>query len=94
MAYHASNILGDSVIETSMGRFLRAYGPFDHPNILGGIMVLGIILVLYSSLQKEINRNSRLFYLISLALFYLALTYVFFPSGLAGLAYERAFYFN
>jgi O-antigen ligase len=61
------------VIETGVGRFLRAYGPFDHPNILGGMMVLGIILVLYSSLRKEINRNDRLFYLITLALFYLAL---------------------
>jgi O-antigen ligase len=73
LAYHASNILGDSVIETSAGRFLRAYGSFDHPNILGGIMTLGIILVLYSSLRKEINRNERLFYLISFSSFYLAL---------------------
>ena len=73
LAYHASSILGDSVIENGVGRFLRAYGPFDHPNILGGMMVLGIILVLYSSLRKEINRNDRLFYLITLALFYLAL---------------------
>ena len=73
LAYHASNVLGDSVIETSAGRFLRAYGSFDHPNILGGMMALGIILVLYSSLRKEINRNERLFYLISFSLFYLAL---------------------
>jgi len=73
LAYHSSNVLGDSVIETTAGRFLRAYGPFDHPNILGGMMALGIILILYFSLQKEINRNSRLFYLITLALFYLAL---------------------
>lgn len=73
LAYHASNILGDSVIETSAGRFLRAYGSFDHPNILGGMMALGLILVLYSSLKKEISRNERLFYLISFSVFYLAL---------------------
>lgn len=73
LAYHASNILGDSVIETGSGRFLRAYGPFDHPNILGGVMALAVILVLYSSLKKEIGRNERLFYLISFSLFYLAL---------------------
>lgn len=73
LAYHATDILGDSVIETSVGRFLRAYGSFDHPNILGGMMVLGIILVLYFSLRTEINRNSRLFYLVTLAIFYLAL---------------------
>lgn len=73
LAYHASNVLGDSVIETSAGRFLRAYGSFDHPNILGGMMVFGIILVLYTSLKKEISRNERLFYLISFSFFYLAL---------------------
>lgn len=73
LAYHASNILGDSVIETSAGRFLRAYGSFDHPNILGGMMVIGLILVLYSSLKKEISRNERLFYLLSFSVFYLAL---------------------
>lgn len=73
LAYHASNILGDSVIETGVDRVLRAYGSFDHPNILGGMMVLGILLVLYSSLKKEISRNERLFYLIALAIFYLAL---------------------
>lgn len=73
LAYHSADVLGASVVETGAGRFLRAYGSFDHPNILGGVMVLGIILVLYSSLQKEINRNKRLFYLITLAIFYLAL---------------------
>jgi len=73
LAYHASNILGDSVVETASGRFLRAYGSFDHPNILGGMMALGIILVLYFSLRKEIKRNERLFYLISFSVFYLAL---------------------
>lgn len=73
LAYHAANILGDSVMETSAGRFLRAYGSFDHPNILGGMMVIGILLVLYSSLKKEITRNERLFYLITLSIFYLAL---------------------
>ena len=73
LAYHAYNVLGDSVVETSAGRFLRAYGSFDHPNILGGMMALGIILILYSSLRKEIKRNERLFYLVSFSLFYLAL---------------------
>ncbi len=77
LAYHAASVLGDSVIETNTGRFLRAYGPFDHPNILGGLMALGIILILYSSLRTEIDRNHRLFYLITLAIFYLALLFSF-----------------
>lgn len=73
LAYHAANILGDSVIETGLGRFLRAYGPFDHPNILGGMMVFGIILVLYSVLQKKVKRNLQIFYLAAFSIFYLAL---------------------
>lgn len=73
LAYHSSYVLGDSVVDTICGRFLRAYGSFDHPNILGGMMAIGIILVLYSSLKTELKRNERIFYTISLALFYIAL---------------------
>jgi len=91
LAYHASNVLGDSVIETSAGRFLRAYGSFDHPNILGGMMALGIILVLYSSLRKEINRNERLFYFISFSLFYLALLVSFSRAAWLALLVSASF---
>ena len=91
LAYHASNVLGDSVIETSAGRFLRAYGSFDHPNILGGMMALGIILVLYSSLRKKINRNERLFYLISFSLFYLALLVSFSRAAWLALLVSASF---
>jgi O-antigen ligase len=91
LAYHGANILGDSVIETSAGRFLRAYGSFDHPNILGGMMVIGIILVLYSSLKKEINRNERLFYLISFSIFYLALLVSFSRAACLALLISAPF---
>jgi len=82
LAYHSANILGDSIIETSTGRYLRAYGSFDHPNILGGMMVVALILVLYSSLKKEIGRNARLFYLIGFSIFYTALLVSFSRSGI------------
>ena len=42
-AYDASTA-GSSVLKIDSGRFLRAYGTFPHPNILGGF--LGVILVL------------------------------------------------
>ncbi len=42
---------GVSVIETSGFRFLRAYGSFPHPNILGGWMAFGILLAVRESLQ-------------------------------------------
>ncbi|MEI6836109.1 MAG: O-antigen ligase family protein [Candidatus Falkowbacteria bacterium] len=82
LAYHSAVILGDSIIETSAGRYLRAYGSFDHPNILGGLMAVALILALYLSLQKIISRNNRLFYFISFAIFYTALLLSFSRSGI------------
>jgi len=39
---------GESVIETlGGGRWLRAYGGLDHPNILGGILVIIILMAIY-----------------------------------------------
>ena len=35
--------LGASVVELADGRWLRAYGTFPHPNILGGFLVVGIL---------------------------------------------------
>lgn len=42
-AHHAS-VLGDSVVETSAGRYLRAYGSFPHPNVFGGFLAVGIVV--------------------------------------------------
>jgi len=36
--------LGVSVVQTTAGRFLRAYGGFPHPNILGGWMAVGLVI--------------------------------------------------
>lgn len=38
--------LGVSVVQTTSGRFLRAYGGFPHPNILGGWMAVGLLATL------------------------------------------------
>jgi O-antigen ligase len=47
MAAHSAGDLGVSVVETLQGgRWLRAYGGLDHPNILGGLIVIGILLIL------------------------------------------------
>lgn len=45
MAEQIPTTSGVSVIETEAGRWLRAYGPFPHPNIFGGWMAVGLILV-------------------------------------------------
>jgi O-antigen ligase len=43
MSAHEASQAGSSVLKIDSGRFLRAYGTFPHPNILGGF--LGAILV-------------------------------------------------
>ncbi|MGB4987614.1 MAG: O-antigen ligase family protein, partial [Pyrinomonadaceae bacterium] len=55
MSAHNASQAGSSVLKIDSGRFLRAYGTFPHPNVLGGF--LGVILVLcisyYVSAIKE-----------------------------------------
>ncbi|MFH0924010.1 MAG: O-antigen ligase family protein [Candidatus Falkowbacteria bacterium] len=46
MAEHDARELGTSVIETLAGeRWLRAYGGLDHPNVLGGLLVAGLLVL-------------------------------------------------
>ncbi len=58
LAFHNGADLGTSVIEAvgadGVGeRWLRAYGGTDHPNILGGVMAVVIILLIYLILIDE-----------------------------------------
>jgi O-antigen ligase len=47
LAAHPAAVGGNSVIETlAGGRWLRAYGGLDHPNMLGGLMAVAIIILL------------------------------------------------
>jgi len=47
LALHLPNSAGAVVLETASERWLRAYGSFPHPNILGGYLVLGLIFLFY-----------------------------------------------
>lgn len=82
LASHSASILGSSVIETSWGRYLRAYGSFDHPNILGGLMVIGLLFILYSSFNNELTKKVRIFYLLSFTILYSSLLVSFSRSAL------------
>ncbi len=58
LALHQAKDLGTSVIETvgsdGVGeRWLRAYGGLDHPNILGGFMVIGMVLAIGIVINSE-----------------------------------------
>lgn len=68
MAYQHASMLGASVVETDMARWLRAYGMFPHPNMLGGWLALGLLLAV-----KEVMRRGRFFAASTLAYIPIAL---------------------
>lgn len=55
MASQSADVLGASVVEPASGRWLRAYGSFPHPNILGGWLVLGLILIIEQLKQHKLQ---------------------------------------
>jgi O-antigen ligase len=55
IAEHRASDLGVSVVESGDGRFLRAYGGLDHPNIFGGVMAVGLILAVWMYLETIKN---------------------------------------
>ncbi|MFH1661973.1 MAG: O-antigen ligase family protein [Candidatus Falkowbacteria bacterium] len=75
IAEHNAGDLGVSVIETISGeRWLRAYGGLDHPNVFGGVLVIGILLLVvklfcYSKNKLLITHYSLLITFLS-ALFF------------------------
>ncbi len=64
LASHDPENLGVSVVETigadGLGRrWLRAYGGLDHPNILGAVLALGLLLALILFIQKHFSGAKR-----------------------------------
>ncbi|MFA5124649.1 MAG: O-antigen ligase family protein [Patescibacteria group bacterium] len=85
---HSAAVLGDTVIETGTGRWLRAYGPFSHPNILGGYLALlfGASLILWQQITwptfPSFKRESqRIFLLVSVCLIFAGLFFSFSRSA-------------
>ncbi|HTW96655.1 MAG TPA: O-antigen ligase family protein, partial [Candidatus Methylomirabilis sp.] len=59
LAAHRAQDLGASVVETVGAdgiaeRWLRAYGSLDHPNILGGLLIVGLIILIYCFISGEL----------------------------------------
>jgi len=61
---------GASVVENSSGRWLRAYGAFAHPNILGGYLAIILLIVIWQK-SKEFctKKGSMLYALCSMIIF-------------------------
>jgi O-antigen ligase len=59
LASHDSSSVGTAVVETASGRWLRAYGGMDHPNIFGGALAISLILAAYLLAKKKVIRSNR-----------------------------------
>ncbi len=65
--------LGDIVVAAGSERWLRAYGPFPHPNIFGGYLAAGLILLFNEIKNKTKTIRSYTFcfiYFLSAVLFF------------------------
>ena len=79
---------GAAVLENTAGRFLRAYGSLPHPNILGGYLVIGLILLVVFRWSNSPLKQSFFWPLYSL--FLTALFFTFSRS--AWLAWLASFF--
>jgi O-antigen ligase len=71
---HPVQELGSSVIAgEGIGRVLRAYGAFSHPNIFGGYLVIAIVFTVFLFLKEKKNK----FLQCALLLQYVALFFTF-----------------
>ncbi len=59
MATQDARNLGVSVVDTGIRRWLRAYGSFPHPNILGGFLVITLVLAIRQYLQTQVARQKQ-----------------------------------
>ena len=79
LAMHDPEVLGTSVLETVSGtRWLRAYGSLDHPNLLGGYLCFGVLLLVFFRLKnKEGDFEFRFNKFIFIFLYYFILGIIF-----------------
>lgn len=85
MAYHQASDLGAIVIETGSGRWLRAYGASDHPNIFGGLMSLAALVSAYLFFDEQ-KLKMRAYFLGTYVLFFLATLVSFSRAAILALA--------
>lgn len=89
VAEHDPINLGVSVVESTTKRILRAYGGFDHPNILGGFLVLIMFIFIYYFIVEEKIKISKIISYSTVAVFtfgvFVSFSRAAWISGILGL---------
>ncbi len=77
IARHDPAFLGDAVVETTAGRWLRAYGGLPHPNILGGYLVTALMFLGTAALWRKFRGSVEVAMLFGLLVISAALFFTF-----------------
>ncbi len=80
IAEHDPARWGTFVLKTESGRFLRAYGGFEHPNVLGGALAIAAVFGVWLSATASRSRL-RIVLLATTLLMSFALVFTFSRSG-------------
>ncbi len=93
LAAHQPGQLGDSVIATIEGRYLRAYGAFPHPNALGGFLVICLIILIGFLFTLYTDRKANIIKILLAVLSLIVVSYglILTFSRTAWLAFGLAF---
>ncbi|EKE21979.1 MAG: hypothetical protein ACD_7C00086G0031 [uncultured bacterium] len=85
---------GSSVIEVSTGRFLRAYGAMPHPNILGGLLLITILLGIGAYLKtSSFEKKWRYFLIATITINFFSLLSTFSRSSFLALSFGLILFF-
>jgi O-antigen ligase len=84
IAEHDPSRWGTFVLKTESGRFLRAYGGFEHPNVLGGVLTLATLFGVWLSVTTK-RFGLRIIFLAMTVLASFALVFTFSRSAWMGL---------
>lgn len=80
---HDSYIAGSSIVQgEDIGRWLRAYGTFSHPNVFGGYIVIVIVMLFLLTKKWKVESGGyKVFFLTSYLLLLTALFFTFSRSA-------------
>ncbi len=81
IAFHDPSVLGVSVLEGDFGRFVRAYGGLDHPNIFGAMTFFALIFSLFLFLKYKFNWQEKILFYITYFVLFLGLIVSFSRSA-------------